>query len=165
LIQQLGYPTGTTLAAAMAAMLVYIKANGSVADVNAHASSPSAAALYFSQRYERPGIPNNANRQASANEVAAAAKSGNWQTGTAAASTGGGGGGILDFPSQITGFFQQADTLVTALMWITKPSNWVRIIAFLGGIALLLIAIHALIAVGEGGEIMPKMPTVVPIPV
>lgn len=165
LIQQLGYPTGTTLAAAMNAMMVYIKANGSVADINAHASSPSGAALYFSQKYERPGNPQNQNREQSANDVAAAAKSGNWQQGTAAASTGGGGGGILDFPSQITGFFSQADTFVTTLLWITKPSNWVRIIAFLGGVALLLFAIHALIAVGEGGDIMPKMPNVVPVPI
>lgn len=167
LIQQLGYPTGTSLSAAEQNILDYIKGagGGSIADINAHASSPSAAALYFSQRYERPGIPNNANRQQSAIDVANAAKSGNWSTAGAGTSAPSGGGGLLDFPSQITGFFSQANTLITALMWITKPSNWVRVIAFLGGVALLLFAVHALIAVGEGGEIMPKMPNVVPVPI
>jgi NlpC/P60 family len=87
------------------------------------------------------------------------------ETTTAAAGTGGGsGGGILSFPSQITGFFSDANTFVTALMWITKPSNWVRVVAFLGGIALLLFAIHALIAAGSGQPLV-KAPSVIPVPV
>ena len=160
-----GSVSGGTLQGQLVALQKYIAANGSVADINAHASTPTAAATYFSNRYERPGIPALSNRIAAANWVAGAAQSGNWGAGitTTAADTGG-ANGIFSFPSQITGFFNEADALVTALMWITKPSNWVRIIAFLAGIALLLFAIHALIAVGEGGDIMPKMPTVVPIP-
>lgn len=84
--------------------------------------------------------------------------------GTAAASTGGGGGGILSWPGEITGFFKDANTFVTALMWITKPSNWVRIIAFLAGLGLLLFAIHALIAAGSG-EPLVKTPSVIPVPI
>jgi NlpC/P60 family len=76
----------------------------------------------------------------------------------------GGGGGLLDFPSQITGFFNDANTFVTAIMWITKPSNWVRVVAFLAGIALLLFAIHALIA-ASNGEPLVKAPTIVPVPI
>jgi hypothetical protein len=84
---------------------------------------------------------------------------------TAAASGGGGGNGILGIPTEITNFFTQANTFVTALMWLASPGSWVRIGAFIVGVALLLFAIHALIAVGEGGEIMPKAPAIVPIPV
>lgn len=160
-----GSVSGGTLQGQLVALQKYIQANGSIADINAHASSPTAAADYFSTKYERPGIPALSNREAAATWVAGAAQSGNWGSGvTTTPAGGGGGGGILDFPSQITGFFNEADTLVTALMWITKPSNWVRIIAFLGGVALLLFAVHAFIAVGEGGDIMPKMPAIVPIP-
>jgi cell wall-associated NlpC family hydrolase len=73
-------------------------------------------------------------------------------------------GGLLSFPSQITGFFSDANTFVTAIMWITKPSNWVRVVAFLGGIALLLFAIHALIAAGSGQPLV-KTPSIIPVPV
>jgi hypothetical protein len=73
-------------------------------------------------------------------------------------------GGLLSFPSQITGFFSDANTFVTALMWITKPSNWVRILAFLAGIALLLFAIHALIAAANGKPLV-STPSVIPVPV
>lgn len=75
------------------------------------------------------------------------------------------GGGLLGLPSSIGSFFSDADKIVTGLMWLTQPSSWVRIGAFLAGVALLLIGIHALLAVGEGGNIMPKAPTIVPIPV
>ncbi len=170
LIQQLGYPTGTSLTAAEQNILSYISGagGGSIADINAHASSPSAAALYFSSRYERPGIPNNANRVQSAIDVANAAKTGNWSTGSTAnagASLGGGGGGILGIPSQITSFFSDASTFITAISWIVQPSSWVRIGAFLIGVVLLLFAIHAFLAVGEGGNLLPKAPTVMPVPV
>ena len=79
LIQILGQ-AGGTLAEQLAATMKYILANGSVADINAHASSPTAAALYFSTAYERPNaaLANNANREASATAVAQAASSGKW---------------------------------------------------------------------------------------
>jgi hypothetical protein len=81
------------------------------------------------------------------------------------AGAGGGLGGILSIPTDITNFFSEADKFVTLLMWIAQPSSWLRIGAFLVGIGLLLFAIHALIAVGEGGDIMPKMPNIVPVPI
>jgi Phage tail lysozyme len=68
------------LQAQLPAIIRYIQENGSIADVNAHAANPSAAALYFSERYERPlaSEANNANRMNSANDVAQAAQSGHW---------------------------------------------------------------------------------------
>lgn len=62
------------------AIVKYIQANGSVSDINQHASSPQNAALWFSQHYERPlaSAANNPNREQSAADTAAAAKSGKW---------------------------------------------------------------------------------------
>ena len=80
-----GYTSSGSLAAQLQGVMTYIRANGSIADINEHASSPSAAALYFSNKYERPNAAaaNNANREASAVEVAKAAKSGNWPSSVA----------------------------------------------------------------------------------
>ena len=163
-----GSATGGSLSEQLSALAQYIKANGSVADINAHASTPKEAADYFSSKYERPGIPALSNREAAAEWTAAAAQSGNWGAGvtTAPAGVGGGGsGGLLSIPTQITGFFSQANSFVTALMWIVQPGSWLRIGAFVAGVALLLLAIHAFLAVGEGDSILPKAPTIVPVPV
>jgi hypothetical protein len=159
-----GSVSGGTLAGQLAALKSYIAANGSISDINAHSSSPTAAAEYFMSKYERPGIPAESNRVAAAQWVASAAQTGNWGSGITT-DAGSSGDGLLSFPSQITGFFSQANTLVTSAMWLVSPGSWVRIVAFIAGVGLLLFAIHALIAVGEGGEIMPKLPAVVPVPV
>lgn len=84
----------------------------------------------------------------------------------APASTGAGSGlgGILSWPGEITSFFSDAKDLITAFMWITQPKNWVRIVAFLAGVALLLFAIHALIAAANGTPLV-KMPETLPVPV
>jgi len=68
------------------AIIRYINRNGSIADVNANAASPSAAALFFSEKYERPlaSEANNPNRMNSANDVYHAAEAGHW-AGTAGA--------------------------------------------------------------------------------
>jgi hypothetical protein len=76
----------------------------------------------------------------------------------------GAGGGILSIPSEITGFFSDANKFVTLLMWLAQPSSWLRIGAFLVGIGLLLFAIHALIAAANG-EPLVKMPQSIPVPV
>lgn len=76
----------------------------------------------------------------------------------------GGLGSILSIPSQITDFFNQADTFVKAVMWLAQPSSWVRIGAFIAGVALFLFAIHAFIAAGKG-EPLVQMPSVIPVPV
>lgn len=84
---------------------------------------------------------------------------------TAAASVGSGGlGGLLSIPSEITNFFSEADLFVKALMWIAQPSSWVRIGAFIAGVALFLFAIHAFIAAGKG-EPLVSVPNIVPVPV
>lgn len=162
-----GTVSGGSLSQQLSALKSYIAANGSVADINAHASSPEAAATYFSNQYERPGIPDLANRTAAAGWVASAAQSGNWGAGVSA--DGGNSdsalGGLVSFPSQITSFFSDADTLVSRAMWLTNPGSWLRIGAFLVGVGLLLFAFHALLAVGEGTPIMPKAPAIVPVPV
>lgn len=71
---------------------------------------------------------------------------------------------LLSWPEQITGFFSDANSFVTKMMWLVNPQSWVRIGAFLIGLALLLFAIHAFIAVSEGKPII-SMPSVVPVPV
>jgi hypothetical protein len=70
----------------------------------------------------------------------------------------------FSFPSEITSFFSDSSAFVEKLMWLAMPSSWVRIGAFLIGVGLLLFAIHALVAAGEGAPIF-KMPNVVPVPV
>lgn len=88
-------------------------------------------------------------------------------TGSPQPNTGGtGGAGItgISWPSQITDFFGQAKDFATAIMWIMQPGSWLRIVAFLAGVALLLFAIHALIAAANG-EPLVKMPPVIPVPV
>ena len=158
-----GSASGGSLSEQLTALAHYIAANGSVADINAHASTPQAAADYFSTKYERPGIPALSNREAAAEWTAAAAQSGNWSSGvTTTADT---SGGLLGIPSQITGFFSDANTFITAISWLVQPSSWVRIGAFIAGVALLLLAIHAFLAVGEGGSLLPKAPAIVPVPV
>ena len=85
-------------------------------------------------------------------------------------SAGGGGGGgnpladLFSFPSQIINFFGDANSFVNKLMWLVNPASWLRIGAFLVGVVLLLFAIHAFIAVGEGKPIV-SMPQVIPVPV
>jgi NlpC/P60 family len=72
--------------------------------------------------------------------------------------------GLLDLGPQITGFFTDADKFVTGLMWLVSPGSWVRIVAFIAGFGLLLFAIHALIAAGNGTPLI-KTPDVIPVPI
>lgn len=88
LIEQEGLGAPKTFAAALKDIASYIKANGSVGAINKAATSPAAAAMYFSSQYERPGAPDNANRVAAAEWVAAAAKSGHWGTSAGTTNTG-----------------------------------------------------------------------------
>jgi hypothetical protein len=81
---------------------------------------------------------------------------------TADTQTGSGLGGLLSIPSDITNFFGDADKFVSALLWLTEPSSWVRIGAFLVGVALLLFAIHSLIAAASGDPLV-KTPAVIPV--
>lgn len=162
-----GAASGGTMAEQLAALAKYIAANGSIADVNAHASTPEAAAIYFMQRYERPNVAleNQANRVAAADYVASAAKSGNWGTSSGNNNAPGGGGGsdsLLSIPQDITSFFDDIDTTIK---FVLNPASWVRIVAFLAGAALLCIAVYSLIAAAEGGSPMGDMPKIVPVPI
>lgn len=166
-----GSVNGGSLASELAKLHTYINQNGSIADINAHASTPTAAADWFSQHYERPGDPKLPIRESAAQWVAGAAKSGNWgagvqvntSSGTSATTTAASGIGIPGL-DQITPFFSDATTFVKGLIWLTHPANWVRIVAFLAGVALLLFALHAFIAVGNGEPII-QAPNVIPVPV
>lgn len=73
-------------------------------------------------------------------------------------------GGLFGLPSEVTQFFSQADTFIQALMWLARPSSWLRIGAFLAGVALLLFAIHALIA-AAGDKPIVSAPSAIPVPV
>lgn len=84
--------------------------------------------------------------------------------GAGAAPAGGGGGGSGGFGidwGSLPADFKDLDTMVK---FILSPSSWVRIIAFLFGVLVLLFAIHALIAVGKG-EPLISMPSTIPVPV
>jgi Phage tail lysozyme len=98
-----GYTSSTSLKAQLTGVMTYIRANGSIADINSHAQSPETAALYFSSKYERPGIPDNANRTASAGLVAKAARTGDWSTSsTLTSAQGGSGNGALGLGTGIS---------------------------------------------------------------
>jgi Lysozyme like domain len=70
----------------------------------------------------------------------------------------------LSWPGEITSFFSDSQKFIDKLMWLVNPSSWLRIGAFIIGVALLLFAVYALISVGEGGPIVPH-PNIVPVPI
>ena len=165
LIQILGDPGGS-LSSELDKTMAYILANGSVADINANASSPAAAALYFSTKYERPNPAdaNNANRQQSAQDVAAAASSGNWSTAASSTSGSGSNGSSATLDSitgSVSGIVTDFDDIAKVFVNLTQPSFWLRIGMFIVGTGLLVIAVFMLAkAPGGGGGKIP-----VPVPV
>ena len=73
-----------------------------------------------------------------------------------------GGGGILGINwGTLPQDFQDLDNIVK---FVLAPQSWIRIVAFLIGAALIMFAIHALIAVGKG-EPLISMPSTIPVPV
>jgi cell wall-associated NlpC family hydrolase len=72
----------------------------------------------------------------------------------------GSGGFGIDWGSLPTDF-QDFDNV---LKYIMTPTTWLRIVAFLAGVLILLFALHALIAVGKG-EPLISMPSTIPVPV
>lgn len=90
-------------------------------------------------------------------------------TSSSGSSSGGtGGGGILGdiwAGTGIPSFFSDADTFVNKVMWLLEPSSWLRIGAFLVGVALLLFALHGFYATATGGDLIPHSPPAMPIPV
>jgi hypothetical protein len=75
-----------------------------------------------------------------------------------------GAAGLLNLPSEITGFFKDGKTFVDALLWIVNPASWVRIGAFVAGLALLALAIYGLVMNNSGGSPIPKI-NPVPVPI
>jgi hypothetical protein len=73
-------------------------------------------------------------------------------------------GGIISWPSEITGFFSDADSFVTKLAWLVKPGNWLRIGAFGVAVVLIIIALYAFVRVGSDQPIIPKIQPI-PVPV
>jgi hypothetical protein len=97
-----GSVNGGSLSQELNLLKGYIAKNGSVRDINAHASSPAAAAAWFSEHYERPGIPDLTTREAAAEWVAQSAKTGKWGSSAGSAGSGGssgGGGSSIGGPS------------------------------------------------------------------
>lgn len=158
LIQILG-DSGGSLSSELDKTMAYILANGSVADINANASTPAAAALYFSTKYERPNPAdaNNANRQQSAQDVAAAASSGSWPAAGAAPDTSGGGSNgssaTLDsITSSVSGIVKDFDEIATVFTYMSQPSHWLRIGMFIVGTGLLVVAVFMLAKAPGGGR-------------
>jgi hypothetical protein len=150
-----GYTSSSTLAAQMGSIIAYVKANGSISDINSHASSPQAAALYFSTSYERPlaSAANNPNREDSAAAVFAAAQSGKWPTSGSDSGTPNAtatGAGLFSWPGDITGFFGDSKTLVDSLLWLVNPASWMRIGSFAVGTILVLLAVYVFTQVNSG---------------
>jgi len=73
----------------------------------------------------------------------------------------------LSIPQDIINFFDTANSFLTKLLWLENPANWIRIVAFLFGVVLLMMAIRGFILAGQGESPlkMPQGPSVVPVPV
>src|SRR5882672_7971060 len=72
--------TGGALAAEEKKVLAYIQQNGSIKDINQHATSVTAATDYFEKQYERAGVPAIGNRENAALWTAAQANAKGWST-------------------------------------------------------------------------------------
>lgn len=66
--------------------------------------------------------------------------------------------GILGLPSDVTKFFQDINTFITAIMWLADPSHLFRIGAFIAGTVFLLAGVWILFK-------SPGIPLPIPIPI
>ena len=167
-----GYTSNTSLAAQMQSILAYNQAQGSglISELNKQ-SSPTAAAAFYSSQFERPAAwaANNANREQSAADVAAAAKSGKW-TGTTgpagwAASSGGGSTystlGVGNILSGASGLLKDVATVLDyAFGMFGRGQGWRLAFTLIAGAALLG-SYKVLAGPGAG----PHIPKAVPIPI
>ena len=146
---------------------------GNLSELKSQTSAINAADMW-SQLWERPAVTDSDVRSSVVSQVydqLANYKPNSAYTqvtdAAASSSSSQGGGGLLGDIWEGTGipqFFSDADSFVNKLVWLTKPSSWLRIGAFLAGVALLLFAFHAFMAVAAGEPII-QMPNVVPVPV
>jgi hypothetical protein len=63
---------------------------------------------------------------------------------SAASAVGSAAASVFTLPSQVTGFFSQAETFARAALWIVDPQHWARIIAALAGALLGGLGLYAL---------------------
>jgi hypothetical protein len=109
------------------------------------ATSPSQAALIFSQGYERPGIPDNPNREQYANDAYAVASklksvAGSWTLPTGSAPINIDPGGVAArADTAVTSAASDATGLASFLGKLTDPSTWLRVAAIVGAGVLLII--------------------------
>jgi hypothetical protein len=154
LIQILG-SEGGTLAEQLKAILAYNNQQGSnlISELNAQ-PTPQAAALFYSNQFERPlaSAANNPNREQSAEEVAAAAKSGKWPTGPGATGSTSSASGSQPTSaitiSGISGLLKNVEPLIHGVAIVldrffglfARGQQW-RIAFGLGAIVILLLAV------------------------
>jgi hypothetical protein len=72
------------------------------------------------------------------------------------------GSGIFSWPGQITGFFNDANSFVTKLMWLTQPGSWLRIGSF--ALAILFI-VGAVIVFTKADQKISLSSMPIPVPV
>lgn len=83
-------------------------------------------------------------------------------SGSSPTSAAAGIGSVFSWPSEITGFFDDANKFVTGLAWILKPGNWLRIGSFAIATILIVVALYAFTRVGSD---KPFLPQTIPVPV
>jgi hypothetical protein len=154
LIQILG-AAGGSLAEQLQAILTYNNQQGSslISQLNSQ-DSPQAAALFYSQMFERPdpALANNQNRQQSAEEVAAAAKSGKWPVGAGAVPTGSSSnsalpqgtlslGSVTDAVNAVQPLLHGVAVVIDRAFGMFAPGQGWRLLFGLGALVILLLAV------------------------
>jgi hypothetical protein len=154
LIQILG-SEGGTLAEQLKAILAYHNQQGAglISQLNSQ-GSPQTAALFYSQNFERPdpSLADNSNREQSAEEVAAAAKSGKWPTGpgaTGSASSSSNGlpsgtlslSGVTDAVNAVKPLLHGVAVIIDRAFGMFAPGQGWRVIFGVGALVILLLAV------------------------
>lgn len=155
LIQILG-AAGGSLAEQLQAILTYNNQQGTsaISQLNAQ-PTPQAAALFYSNNFERPlpSAANNSNRESSAEEVAAAAKSGKWPVGPGATDTGSSTGntglptgtlsigGITDAVNAVQPLLHGVAVVIDRAFGMFAPGQGWRLLFGLGALVILLLAV------------------------
>jgi hypothetical protein len=133
-----------------AALVAYGKAHPEWSQIVATNDANTAAQLW--SRAEAPRIAGSDIRANLIPQILSAMGNPYANAGGTGGNTGSGGGlidlsGLLDV---ITQPFKDFDTLVQGLIWLTKPANWVRIFAFIIGIAVLGAGGYTLFGAAKG---------------
>ena len=135
-------PDNSSVATQVGYIIDYIKANGSISAINAASTSPTAAAIYFQNEYEKPApaAENQENRTSSAVAVADAASSGNWTTGAAPSggtTAGATAGDITDITgsvSEVAGLIKDISEVLNSIFQWFHPGQQARVMMGAGGL-------------------------------